>query len=156
MNVKHDNTTGLPEVPEGHWWEVRKFSRIDYFPYGYGSVEVDDGYKVCLMKKVTVPARVTRGHRWWELSKYTPEHVKDEVLFQKQITDPKRYRDWSSSSLSAPYSKVGKVFIEPADVLKTAKDIVDMVFEAADHASRKEISDGLVGVYPPKALEASE
>jgi len=152
---KLDETTGLPPLPEGHWWEVRKYETSVSNGFGYVSKQ-EDGYEVCVMREATIPAYSTPGKHWWSAEIVTPERYVDQVVHRKQITDPdlcaKRvtisYRGFNSET------KVGKQEIAPADILKAALDIMDYIEERKAEIARRDKSDALLGAYPPKALSA--
>lgn len=147
-----DQTTGLPPLPEGHWWEVRKYETSMSLGWSVGTRQ--DGYQVCVVKKKTIPAKSTPGKRWWSADIVTPERTSGEVVFNKQIEDPALIakREDMKSDNFVYLSDTGKRHIEPADILKAALEIMEQIEEAKAAKERRDASDALIGAYPPKAL----
>lgn len=147
-----DQTTGLPTLPEGHWWEVRKYETTECGGWGFSSTL--DGYQVCVVTKATIPASSKPGKRWWNSDIVTPARSVDKVVHRSQITDPALYAKRGSATIGDYYSapKVGKREIAPADILKAALDLMDYMEGVKAAKVRRAESDSLLGVYPPKAL----
>lgn len=148
-----DQTTGLPSLPDGHWWEVRKYEAIEYGSWGFSSTN-EDGYQVCIVKNVTIPASSKKGLRWWEPDIVTPEKSVSRVVHSKQIIDPALDAKRSTVTINGLHSssKVGKRDIGPDDILKAALDVMDDIEELKVARDRRAKSDALIGAYPPKAL----
>lgn len=142
-----DIQTGLPALPHGQWWEVREFYGKDYDYYS-GAHKVRDGYSLCVVTKVHVPAKVTKGDHWWSLSKETPAHEADEVMLEVQIVDPTVAIKYNYES----YTKIGMVTISAEDVRRTAKRVMELRANSEEVEARRRESDALLGAYPPKVL----
>jgi len=154
-----DRNTGLPPLPSGHWWEVRKYESTKYGSWG-SSVVREDGYQVCVVKEAVIPASSRPGKHWWSADVVIPGRTLRKVVCSKQIVDQDLLaKQTTISNITAggeglSVSDIGKEHIEPADILKAALEIMDDIEEAKAERERRAASDSLLGAYPPKALTA--
>lgn len=132
-----DITTGLPELPEGYWWEVKSDRKISQWIDT--AAVYDEGYSVNIMKMFTETIALKRKH-WWSIRK-TYEPV---TPYERELTVEKTFilkhdvfSAFDSTDLSAT--------ITPEGVLKAAQ-------RCKDTYDRRVGSYHLVGVYPPKKL----
>lgn len=138
-----DPNTGMPKLPEGDWWEVRKQSKKDYtfgFTYSYFT-----GYFEVVWFRIDHDNTKTEYYRdhWWSLKKTA--HT---------VSDPKPVEKFTFSVYS------DKSFDEDGDPQKateltpeTVRAAAERCYECAtdlDEARQK--TDTLLGKYPPNSL----
>ena len=127
-----DSTTGLPKLPEGDWWEVRKQMKTDYsigamsyYTYWSGHYEV-----VWFTKELKT---VYRRKHWWS-------------LWESQIEELQTVE-------KEKFSVYTKIQGEPVKATKlTTKEIREAANHAYDAVTAREKTENLLGKYPPKKL----
>lgn len=152
-----DPVTGLPPLPEGHWWEVRR--RRIYGPYYFDSEVIHDGYEVCVMTKYTRQSVTKRGRFWWNARVEVPEEHYEHMVMARHITDHTLVTQRGLRAYNAAtrfYQKVGKDVITARDVLDAANEIVVRMREDEARKAGKAASDKMLGAYPPKALRTDQ
>lgn len=131
--------TALPEVPEGHRWNVAR----TYGP-SWGLINNHDGYRVSLEKAETkeeefVVETPTPG--FWKTLLYT---FKDAP---KPLTEIRTVHGFET--VPGSVVKIHSTKLTPVDVSLAAKKSLKQVAERV-------LVDSLVGTYPPKNLVMQE
>lgn len=178
MNI--DPTTGLPALPEGYFWEVRRHMESIHAGNAFSGYskpwDVPAGYEVCIMVTRTCTVAhegtITRPKvRWWEAqpvmttpTTYTEEKV-TTLVKSKRIIDPAKvaanneayeFDAQAGWDVSITYPPTYYDHITPELVLEFAtKCYTEWQAVLEDNRvakAEREVSEALVGVYPPKAL----
>lgn len=124
-NKDIDITTGLPRLPEGQVWEVRKKMAI----VAYDFARFWDGkYEICI---VETNASTVEEWVWKGIIPTVVSRSVDKVIFVRTIT----YKDDS-----AVYDLTPEVVLYNAQILMSK-------------AERQYTSKSFLGVYPPNRLE---
>lgn len=132
-----DLTTGLPELPEGHWWEIKSDKQISKIIGDF--IQYDYGYSVNIMKMYTETTELRKKH-WWSVRKtYEPitPYQREMNVEKTFVLKHDVFSAFDSTDLSAT--------ITPEGVLKAAQ-------RCKDTYDRRIGSYNLVGKYPPKKL----
>lgn len=135
--MKLDNITGLPELPEGDWWEVRERMVSRYIGIDLSYVSSQDGYEVAWMTpNISGRKLVYRRKHWFSFFKSHFYVDSDEPLtFAKE---PIFEHDVITGSKIA--KNITKSLIQSA-AYKLVKDIAD-----------EALTKSLLGSYPPNKL----
>lgn len=132
-----DLTTGLPELPEGHWWEVRPDKKLKQM---IDTLQIfDHGYSVNIVTNRISTTTWDRKH-WWSFGYSTikvPPYTEEVDVESTYILKSDVFSAFDSTDLSAT--------ITPEAVLKAAK-------RCKETWDRRVTSYGLIGKYPPKKL----
>jgi hypothetical protein len=132
-----DITTGLPELPEGYWWDVKADKKLQRMIDTY--CIYDHGYSVNIVKNYPQTSVLKRKH-WWSLTKTyvtVPPYTKDLVMESTFILKSDVMRALDSTDLATT--------ITPEAVLKAAQ-------RCKDTYDRRIESYMLIGKYPPNKL----
>lgn len=168
---------GLPELPEGQWWEVvRVEARSGWavsagFPYRHDDA-VPEHYAVRIMRSVDVPATIEIQERGWWLK---PRHVpvpattRNEVVARQRIgeyTPPRNecgftvgdYWDYEQDLTPELVLNHAKKLVKRLENERAEKVVADRKHSEreAQKAAAKVITDSLLGAYPPKTLPPVE
>lgn len=166
ITVNIDPTTGLPELPEGYFWEVKPYEHTSYGMYN--TTKELRGYEVCIttLRETTTTAK---KERWYDKA-VTKTEVKPVSVMSRRLIDPSKYA--AASEKSEAYHKNGALwgggydffgatyydYITPEIVLEEATKLYTAWQEALEVSrvaeAKREVSEALVGVYPPKSLTA--
>jgi hypothetical protein len=138
--VPIDEATNLPQLPEGHFWKVRKkketgYSSVDYYRYVYY-----DGFEVAWMKPNPTGIKWVHGsEKWWKLFQ-SGHYVPD--------TEPVAH----DKGTVKDYDEEGK---EVQATNLTEDLILTTALRVYQRAAESEKTHSLLGSYPPKALSRS-
>ncbi|WP_024816932.1 hypothetical protein [Arthrobacter sp. 31Y] len=166
---------GMPELPEGQWWEVVRvearsgWAESGGFPVHYGDA-VPEHYAVRIMRTVEVPATVeVRERGWWLRPQHipVPATTRDEIVAREVVGENRPAAAFSTLHTYVDYEQE----LTPELVLKYAKKLVKRLENEraekvvadrkrsereAQKAAAKVITDSLLGAYPPKTLPPVE
>lgn len=126
MNI--DIATGLPELPEGYYWEVKRGWRSYHTENGPVTVTA---VEVNINKRIVTTGRYLWGKKWEVI--YTPTYLGRAVMSGDLAKDEQ--------------------FITPADILRTAQDAYQGFVAKRASEERIKSTEALYGAYPPKRLE---
>lgn len=177
MNI--DPTTGLPELPEGYFWEVKPYMKEVRAGNEYGGYsepwEVPEGYEVCIVsvvrRLVAHAGTITRPKvRWWQAqpvmtapTTYVEEEVKT-IVKSMRLIDPVKQAAAEAEYMACGvwdlhldyFSPVHYEHITPEIILEAATKLYakwqDELEAKRVAKAKRAASEALVGVYPPKAL----
>lgn len=158
MNI--DPTTGLPALPEGYFWKVAPHTSTLYPPVGKSYKEVR-GYKVaiCTIRPVT---KTLGKKNWWSVAKVVTEDTVVEVI-KKRLIDPEKKAAADEQYLKNPsvywcdfYTHVHYDHIT-SEIIKEAAIELYSTWQENLEAKRvakakREVTEALLGAYPPKVL----
>lgn len=133
-----DPDTGLPELPEGQWWEVREVQNFGYMihDYEHGAPSVE----VAIMAEMTVSRSVEKKGRWpWSKPKT------ETVMAPKDAALASRWIDRDDAE--AKWKYVHRTDLKAEDIRRSAEELVEAERIKAEAAK-------LLGKYPPKKLAA--
>jgi hypothetical protein len=134
-DVRLDTRTGLPELPEGYWWEVAK-SKSD-------SWREEIFFTVGIRTRGVVREHTVASTTFWG------------AFFNRRVTVPAKEVDMWVVSLSVTDENCVEVdvkFLTPENILATAYRVVKRFHDDRETARLKLQSESLLGAYPPKTL----
>lgn len=163
-----ENTTGLPELPEGQFWRIEKSPPSAYFGPSYK-------YQLCIMEYVPYPLIIEISnpeYRWWNFAPKTIRRastnedgvkkiecsgishwIRDDEISGQDLQELKKaekryYRSGldKSSYISHPRSSNE---LTSLNIRRTAERMI------AGRAEKARVA-GLLGDYPPKSLPAGD
>lgn len=159
--VNIDPTTGLPALPEGYFWEVKPYIHTDYRHMGSEYNKEMRGYAVHIKTMRTVTT-TSKKVRWWDKVVTTTEEKAVSVA-SKRLIEPEKH-DEAYELYTSPDSVIWHDYfqnvhydhITPELVLEFAAKCYtewqDELEAKRVAKAKREASEALVGVYPPKAL----
>ena len=129
-------STGLPFLPEGHWWEVLQ-TEFD----GYSEKK----YQLHIKTTVTIGVRVRAGTAtfWQKFWGRTPEPIVEPA-----------YEEEVSVSYQTFYDDHGKArkFITPEHISKFSQVVAARFYERKQEEALAKQSKTLLGKYPPLSI----
>lgn len=125
-----DSSTGLPELPEGHFWKVKRRKEYDY-GFSYFS-----GFEVVWMEPNPTGTKRVHGrkHWYWLASKY----------YDVPCSEPKE-KARGTVYTNAQGERIEALELRPEEILETAVRVLQKVQD--DNRTLE-----LLGDYPPKTL----
>lgn len=134
-NLKIDDTTGLPELPAGHFWRVKfKETPSNYYTDRYLYMEIRNGKK--RVDRDIVPASVHRE--------------RDSETDKWKDVEPKKFgTNWGNSRPMRPEEYRELVWYTAQVILNNQKAYIAK--KAKEAAIAAEVAR-LAGDYPPKVL----
>lgn len=162
MNSIIDNTTGLPQLPNGQWWRVSMDTYTVRSPYSYGGSKVD-----CAVVSIMGHKKVTERKGFFRREVTT---VVEDVKRSQRVYSIKMHTVLEDGNVhyTLRYSPDDYDFsVTPETILRTANEILaakkaeeDAIKAAAIarakaakiEAEKKAARDLLLGDYPPKKL----
>jgi hypothetical protein len=136
MNI--DDLTGLPELDEGQWWEVKSDKKIRMWIDTYALY--DYGFKVDLVSLILKKDKLKKKYWWSKKKTFVPlkfPYQYEAVIGSEWITQADVSPDGNADKLATD--------ITPEAVLKAAQRV--MAVNQARH-----VSCSLIGKYPPNKL----
>lgn len=156
MKFATDNTTGLPETPEGYWWRVTEGVHTHYGPH-YHQYESANCVFVSLMTRGDETKKV-----WF--FKFTREVDKEYLsLPVRQTVRERNYDHGYRQEAQYTYNVSAETIRQTADsIIEHWHRNQDVIKEAAIRRAEakaaaeeaKAIRQRFVGDYPPKRLES--
>lgn len=174
MSIAIDDATGLPDLPEGQWWEVAEVAEEkggeERWPHGaFFSSFTPKHHQVRIMRTIEVPeSRTYRDRGWWRSNELVvvPAYTRNEVVAKIVVGE------WIPPKLEQGFSLGDYMAYEPSLtpelVLKYAKKLIKrleherdakiykerkLAEEKAAKAVAEAVTNSLLGAYPPKSLK---
>lgn len=135
-----DPTTGLPELPEGHFWKVRRRKRYGFSEVALSSYEYVSGFEVVWMEPNPTGTERVYGRKYWYW------FAKD---YYDVRSDTPQEKAKGSVYTSVQGVRTEALELRDDEILETAIRVFEKV-QADKHTLT------LLGDYPPKSLTCKE